>query len=265
MRIGELAALTGVTPRTVRHYHHIGLLPEPHRTPGGYRVYGLRDAYRVVRVRRLTALGLSLDEARDVLDDESGVELREVLGELDAELARQEEAVRARRARVAELLAEAEGHPGLPTEGPVSPELTALFRRMRETADTLGGPEPDAAVRERELMALLEGAAPQGGDQGAWLSSLVSAFGDDPEAMAAAYGVYAELDALADADADDPRVGPLAARVVESLPEEVARLAAGVGPGDLTGAFADAFFADHGPAQLAVVRRVVELLGERSR
>ena len=35
MRIGELAALVGVSTRTVRHYHHEGLLPEPERLANG--------------------------------------------------------------------------------------------------------------------------------------------------------------------------------------------------------------------------------------
>lgn len=49
MRIGELAALAGVTTRTVRHYHRVGLLPEPGRRVNGYRDYGLRDAGELTR------------------------------------------------------------------------------------------------------------------------------------------------------------------------------------------------------------------------
>ncbi|MGK5631279.1 MerR family transcriptional regulator, partial [Streptomyces sp. URMC 123] len=90
MRIGELAALGGVTTRAVRHYHHLGLLPEPERRANGYREYGLRDVVELVRLRRLTELGLSLDEVRDVLADDAGRTLPEVLAELDADLARQE-------------------------------------------------------------------------------------------------------------------------------------------------------------------------------
>src|ERR1700754_712521 len=67
MRIGELAEAVGVSTRAVRHYHRIGLLPEPPRRVNGYRTYGVRDALRLARVRRLTELGLSLDEAADVL------------------------------------------------------------------------------------------------------------------------------------------------------------------------------------------------------
>lgn len=54
MLIGELAALAGVSTRTVRHYHPLGLLPEPVRLPNGYREYRLRDAVLLARVRRLT-------------------------------------------------------------------------------------------------------------------------------------------------------------------------------------------------------------------
>ena len=67
MRIGELADLVGVSTRTIRHYHHVGVLPEPARTAIGYREYGLADAVRLVRARRLTDLGLSLEEVADVL------------------------------------------------------------------------------------------------------------------------------------------------------------------------------------------------------
>ncbi|MBO4273911.1 MerR family DNA-binding transcriptional regulator [Microbispora triticiradicis] len=41
MRIGELAALVGVSTCTVRHYHQRGVLPEPPRRDNGYRRYGL--------------------------------------------------------------------------------------------------------------------------------------------------------------------------------------------------------------------------------
>ncbi len=104
MRIGELAESAGVTTRTVRHYHRIGVLPEPPRQANGYRFYGVRDALRLARVRRLVELGLTLDEAADVLADDDGRELPEILAELDADLARQEAEIRGRRDRLAALL-----------------------------------------------------------------------------------------------------------------------------------------------------------------
>lgn len=116
MRIGELATAVGVTTRTVRHYHHLGLLPEPERRPNGYREYGLRHAVVLARIRRLTELGLGLAEVRDVLADDAGRELAEVLAELDEDLARQEEAIRERRERLRALMRE-----GVPRRGPSRP------------------------------------------------------------------------------------------------------------------------------------------------
>ncbi|GAT66905.1 merR family transcriptional regulator [Planomonospora sphaerica] len=55
MRIGELAALAGVSTRTVRHYHRLGLLPEPERRANGYRVYGLSADAPEELVRELSA------------------------------------------------------------------------------------------------------------------------------------------------------------------------------------------------------------------
>lgn len=48
----------------------------------------MRDVLRLARVRRLTELGLSLEEAADVLADGEGRELGEILTEIDADLAR---------------------------------------------------------------------------------------------------------------------------------------------------------------------------------
>src|SRR5580704_1006701 len=108
MRIGELAGLVGISTRAIRHYHRVGLLPEPVRKANGYREYSLRDAVELARVRRLTELGLGLDEVGDVLAGDAGRDLAEILRELDADLARQEADLSQRRARLGQLLRQAE-------------------------------------------------------------------------------------------------------------------------------------------------------------
>jgi DNA-binding transcriptional MerR regulator len=159
MRIGELAGLVGISTRAIRHYHHVGLLVEPARKANGYREYSLRDAVELARVRRLTELGLSLDEVGDALTRDAGRDLVEILRELDADLARQEAGLRQRRARLAQLLRQAEAG-GKPSEqAPVSPELTELFDRMVRIAAEQPGPEPAMAAQDRDLMALLETAS----------------------------------------------------------------------------------------------------------
>ena len=67
MRIGQLAARTGVAVRTIRFYEQAGLLPAPPRTAGGYRSYDDDAIIRLQFVRSAQALGLSLAEITDVL------------------------------------------------------------------------------------------------------------------------------------------------------------------------------------------------------
>jgi DNA-binding transcriptional MerR regulator len=67
MRIGTLAHAAGVTAKTVRFYERAGLLPEPPRTPSGYRDYPPESADRLVFIRSAQAAGLSLAEIRELL------------------------------------------------------------------------------------------------------------------------------------------------------------------------------------------------------
>ncbi|MFF3657274.1 MerR family transcriptional regulator [Streptomyces olivochromogenes] len=255
MRIGELAVTVGVTTRTVRHYHHLGLLPEPERRPNGYRDYTLRHAVVLARIRRLTELGLGLTEVRDVLADDAGRDLAEVLEELDADLARQEAAIRERRDRLRALL-DREGD--LPVEGPVSPELAALLTGMAH------GPESPMAARDREVLALIDTVASPESRQ-RLMAALGSAF-ETPAAVARAHEVYALLDALADADpddTDDPRVDEAARALADCLPDSLLP-ETDLAPG-LDDSFLRALYADVAPAQAEAIRRAMRMFTERGR
>ncbi|MEU8028990.1 MerR family transcriptional regulator [Streptomyces sp. NPDC049099] len=63
MRIGELAAATGATPRALRHYEQQGLITSA-RAANGYREYEARTAVRVRNIRHLLEAGLTLDDVR---------------------------------------------------------------------------------------------------------------------------------------------------------------------------------------------------------
>jgi MerR family copper efflux transcriptional regulator len=67
VRIGELAQRTGTTAKTLRFYEQAGLLPEPGRTPAGYRDYDEPVVDRLRFVKAAQAAGLSLAEIRDVI------------------------------------------------------------------------------------------------------------------------------------------------------------------------------------------------------
>ena len=73
LRIGEVAELTGTTPRTIRYYEEIGLLPPTgEREVGKHRAYTEADVERVKEIVRLRdLLGLSLDQLSRLLEAET--------------------------------------------------------------------------------------------------------------------------------------------------------------------------------------------------
>jgi DNA-binding transcriptional MerR regulator len=87
LRIGELAELTGTTPRTIRYYEEIGLLDcAREREQGKHRAYTEADVERVREIIRLRdLLGLSLDQLSQLLEAESArAHLRRELQNTDA-------------------------------------------------------------------------------------------------------------------------------------------------------------------------------------
>jgi MerR family transcriptional regulator, repressor of the yfmOP operon len=78
IRIGELAERTGVTPRTIRYYEEIGLLPGGSRAKGTHRLYIDADVERVTELTRLRdLLNLSLDDLKQLVEaEEARAELR---------------------------------------------------------------------------------------------------------------------------------------------------------------------------------------------
>lgn len=250
MRIGELAALVGVSTRTVRHYHHLGLLPEPARLVNGYREYRLRDAVVLARVRRLAELGLSLDEIRDVLADDRGRELREVLEELDADLARQQAALADRRARLAALLA----RPDLDPDATVPPDLASVLR------DLPAGDSASGAL-DRELLALIGTTADD--DARAAFADLLRPL-TEPAAVDRGRDLYARLDDLATADPTDPRVAGLGADLADHLPTGMATAMTSTADDPATARWWRSMAQELSPAQAEVFRQLLLVLRERA-
>jgi DNA-binding transcriptional MerR regulator len=120
LRIGDVALLAGTTPRTIRYYEEIGLLPgAAGRARGAHRTYREADVERLQEVLRLKdLLGLSLEELRELMTAEearaalrrewrSGVEdpvrKRQILEESQSYIDRQLALVRRRRDEIAKL------------------------------------------------------------------------------------------------------------------------------------------------------------------
>ena len=142
LRIGEVAELTGTTPRTIRYYEELGLLsPAPGREPGAHRVYDEADVERlreVVRLRRV--LGLSLEELKELSAEEAARVARK--REWDAGV---EDPVRRR-----EILEEATRYVELQLD---------LLRRRREELDDL---EHELVAKRRRVRGRLRDLARPG-------------------------------------------------------------------------------------------------------
>src|SRR5262249_28121663 len=69
MKIGQVAAESGVSIDTVRFYERRGVLPAPPRTAAGYRMYNISTVARIQLARRLQSLGLTLHEVAAALHE----------------------------------------------------------------------------------------------------------------------------------------------------------------------------------------------------
>ena len=247
LRIGELAALAGVSTRAVRHYHRAGALPEPARRANGYRVYGLLDVVRLLRVRNLLDLGLSLAEAGAVLGDPTSGEVRGLLTDVVEDLAERERRLRRRRERLESLLAAGD-----------DPTRSAELHELRSGL----GPEP-AGAREALVAELLEHTT----EQAPTILRAQRAGLDDPDRA----GLMARFEALAGRPPHDPAVDELAHaaaghgdRLLAGLTDaERATLPA---DGDPVAAarLEQAVTADLDPAQARCVRLMFALIRERT-
>lgn len=105
LTISEAAELLGIVPKVIRHYHEVGVLPEPERSEGGYRLYTAADLHRIRAIRELQAFGLSLKQIKFILDsDEADVHLRAFLAQRDEELSEQIYHLQQQQARVRAFL-----------------------------------------------------------------------------------------------------------------------------------------------------------------
>lgn len=224
----QLAELAGTSLRTVRHYHDVGLLPEPERGSNNYKHYGVPHLVRLLQIKRLTDLGFSLPQIAEMGDATEHPEA--ALRALDKELAATIERLQRARVELQLLLRHAP-----PTDLP--PELA------------LAAAEADLTSADRGLVTVMSRLL-----TGAQLDSYAELIRSGDPAL-----VDREFDDLpADADAETrrdlaermtPRVRALLAehpelRELDLSPQRAAQTI-GVAMRDL-----------YNPAQLDVMRRV---------
>jgi DNA-binding transcriptional MerR regulator len=147
LTIGQLAAYAGVTVRAVRHYHHVGLLPEPERNASGYRAYDADAVVQLIRIRTLAEAGVPLARVQQLLaagDEEFATAVAEIDRRLRAEIRERQE----HRRRIAQLAA---------GDSLVLPaEVVDYLDRLRAT-----GAPPAMVERERDAWILMAARWPE--------------------------------------------------------------------------------------------------------
>lgn len=192
LTISQLAAIAGVTVRTVRHYHQVGLFPEPERDASGYRRYSAQAAVDLIRIRTLADAGVPLARI-DALLHAQPTEFAAAVIDIDAALQRKIDQLTENRRRIAEL---SSGERLV-----LPPEVVAVLDRMRG----LGISEPRIRL-ERDSWILMRALDP---DAVAHRVREKNAALDDPETVR----LFLACDEAVDWDPHDPRLD----RLIEDL------------------------------------------------
>ncbi|WP_449276736.1 MerR family transcriptional regulator [Leucobacter sp. GX24907] len=239
LTISQLAAYAGVTVAAVRHYHKIGLLPEPERDRSGYRSYDAAAVVRLIRIHVLASAGVPLAQVEDLLDAEPeqfAARVREIDTRLRAEARR----IQDTRRRLAQIAA---------GEQMALPEsVVGYLDRLREL-----GVEEGYIERERDAWIVVAAQVPDRID--AIIAKKHDDL-DDPDVVR----LYSLVSTALDWSADDPRVIETA-----DILDRITTRAAEAGDMDDDGlddqvvALLDAAVAETSPA----AERLLSLLEER--
>jgi DNA-binding transcriptional MerR regulator len=198
LTIGQLAAYAGVTARTVRHYHQVGLLPEPERDASGYRRYGATAVVSLIKIRTLASAGVPLSAIGQMLEADAPA-FAEAVHSIDSRLRGEIERLETSRQQIAQLAAG--DSLALP------PEVTSYLDRLREI-----GASERIVKAERDAWILVAARWPDRVRE--WMPGKLAQL-DDPQ-LVRLYRLGSEL-LETDAGDDDPRVKELVDIMVSLL------------------------------------------------
>ncbi|MCR8573180.1 MerR family transcriptional regulator [Streptomyces sp. Isolate_219] len=201
VKIGDAAAFVGTTPRAIRHYHEIGLLPEPVRGSDDRRRYGYEDMIRLLWIRKMADAGIALDDIRDAFADKASAGadsddgIASILERLEETLVAQEAELR--RQRTAAQRMRTEGS----RMGLLSDFVTSRLKSL-----------PEGSLRQADLDSLLVTERIFGPLGAAVQATRFIALATHPDLREDSDRVDAAEEALNDTIAvDDPRVAQVAA------------------------------------------------------
>jgi DNA-binding transcriptional MerR regulator len=211
LTIGQLAEYTGVTVRAVRHYHQVGLLPEPERDASGYRRYGATAVVSLIKIRILASAGVPLSQIGELLRADEAA-FAEAVRRIDDHLRDEIERLEASRKQIAQL--------GAGDSLVLPPEVVSYLARLREI-----GMSQRMLESERDAWVLVAARWPDRILE--WMPEKFAEL-EDPRTVR----LYQVLSELFDGavDADDPRLVEVA-DIMAAMFEEV-YAAAGPSPAD---------------------------------
>ncbi|QKW24728.1 MerR family transcriptional regulator [Streptomyces seoulensis] len=192
--IGQAAAFVGITVKTVRHYHKLGLVAEPERDSSGYRRYGSADLLRLVQVRTLATAGVPLADTAPLLAAD-GAQFTAALADVERQLGNRIAELNARRETLRRL---ADGDRAL-----LPDRACALLDRMRAL-----GFAAEYIATQREALVLARVLIPVGFD--GFLTVQESRLADPAYVELTQRGWEAES-----WEPDDPRIEELAAALAD--------------------------------------------------
>jgi DNA-binding transcriptional MerR regulator len=243
LTIGQLAAYAGVTVRAVRHYHQIGLLPEPERDASGYRRYGATAVVSLIKIRTLAGAGVPLAEIGQMLQADAPA-FAEAVRRIDSHLREEIGRLETSRKQITQLAA---GDSLM-----LPPEVISYLERLREI-----GASERMVEAERDGWILVAARWPDTVRE--WMPAKLAQL-DDPQ-FVRLYLLGSEL-LETDAGDDDPRVREFADLIAGLLDQAYAAGAiepAGVANDDLTFDLLDALALEVDPR----VERMLNLIRER--
>ena len=243
LTIGQLAAYAGVTVRAVRHYHQVGLLPEPERDASGYRQYGATAAVSLIKIRILASAGVPLAQIGPLLEADAPA-FAAAVEDIDRRLRDEIERLETSRRHIGQLTA---GDSLV-----LPPEVAGYLDRLRQL-----GVSERIVQGERDGWILITARWPDRVHE--WMPSKLAEL-EDPRVVRL-YRLLSEL-FESNADVDDPRLTEVADLLAVML--EQADAAGETYPGDgkrddLPFDLLDAFAVESDPR----MQRLMDLMRER--
>ncbi|MBM7868489.1 MerR family transcriptional regulator [Heliobacterium gestii] len=216
VKISDFVTLTGSTLKTIIYYHKIGLLPEPERSAGGYRLYGAAELRRMHFIKHFKSLGLDLKRIKEILGDKHDAKtLREVLETLRMDLLSEKKSLEERLAQIELLLREDKDI--LEEDICDSPSFQMITEILKPVqVANYQQTCPELFEQQRKLFGLIDDFQ-WGEDHRDTFRALAEYFQAHPEQYQNAIDLGARLSKLSQLTEDDPEIEKLARESTEFI------------------------------------------------